>query len=331
MKFQRYNSIENAYRKRTVDAMQTYFPKETYIVQEKIHGANFGVYINEFGTNFKYAKRSGFLGEAEVFNNHFEVFTSDLTEKLTALFSFCTDADNILINGEICGGHYPHEDVEKLQGQTKVQNKTWYSPQNEFVAFDLSINGELISPREAVELFQKFGILHTKILFEGSLEECLDYPNEFPIKLSQDLGYPDIEDNICEGVVIKPVNPLYFIDQKRVILKNKNEKFTEKSAKSIKVREPLPDHIKAFVEIGSQYVNENRLRAVMSKEGKFGEKEFGKLMGLTVQDVMEEFCKENESFLELDKKERKLVQKQIGSQIAALIRPNWANIIDGEF
>lgn len=45
---------------------------------------------------------------------------------------------------------------------------------------------------------------------------------------------PAIADNICEGIVIRPVVPQYLRTGSRALIKSKNEKFAEK--KSMKRR-----------------------------------------------------------------------------------------------
>lgn len=50
---------------------------------------------------------------------------------------------------------------------------------------------------------------------------------DFPLS-SAWLGLPPIADNICEGVVIRPVTPTYLRNGCRVLIKNKNARFAEK-------------------------------------------------------------------------------------------------------
>ena len=50
-------------------------------------------------------------------------------------------------------------------------------------------------------------------------EECLKYSNLFQTKIPEMYGLEPIENNIAEGVVIKPVKDLRFGNGQRVILK----------------------------------------------------------------------------------------------------------------
>ncbi len=87
------------------------------------------------------------------------------------------------------------------------------------------------------EVFEEAGFIYAKTLFRGSLNECLNYPNKFQSQISGWLGLPQFDENICEGVVIRPVEPCFFGNHARVMLKNKNEKWEEKSYQ--KKRKPL--------------------------------------------------------------------------------------------
>jgi len=47
--------------------------------------------------------------------------------------------------------------------------------------------------------------LYGKTIFRGTFEECLKYSNSFPSQIFVWMGLSKLEDNIFEGVVIKPV------------------------------------------------------------------------------------------------------------------------------
>ncbi len=66
MEFKKYNSIENAYQKVVLEQIIIHgFEKETYVVQEKVHGANFSFFTD--GKEVKIAKRTDFIEENEMF------------------------------------------------------------------------------------------------------------------------------------------------------------------------------------------------------------------------------------------------------------------------
>jgi Rnl2 family RNA ligase len=305
-----------------------------FIVEEKIHGANFSIWSDEVKT--LPAKRSGFVqGDDNFFNCHQVV--KQYYSQIRAMFTKLQqerDASVVTLCGELYGGLYPHKDVPHVQNATKVQKGVYYCPQNDFYGFDIMVDGQYLSVDETNALYDEFGIPRADTLFRGSLEECLKYPNEFQSKLAEKFGLPPIDNNICEGVVIKPVEPKFLFDGSRVILKNKNEKFTEvqKESKPKTVIPELSLEAQKALEVMSSYVTENRLKNVLSKLGSISKQDFGKVMGAMNQDITEDFLKDHEGLLNvLEKPERKRVTKQVYGQAAQLIRGNFLNIVDGEF
>jgi Rnl2 family RNA ligase len=336
MEFKKYNSIENSYRKKFLDKIvEEGHSKEEYVVQEKIHGANFSFWMDQAKTEC--AKRSGFVKEGEKFYN-FQDVKKDYYQKMRDLFqSFYSEGASVVtVYGELFGGDYPHKDVPKTQ-QSCVQKHVYYSPKQDFIAFDLKVDGIYMSLDFANEVFEKFGIPYCKTLFRGSLEDCLAYQNEYITTLPREAGLPEIEGNICEGNVIRPINPIFLWSGERLIIKNKNKTFSEKHGYDVKNKERKPvkqlePHIVEAIETASQYINENRLRNVLSKVGEVGQKDFGKIMGLFTQDIIEDYMKdESKSFNGLEKKDRQLITKNIGQRAAYLLRQNFINIVDGEF
>lgn len=181
-------------------------------------------------------------------------------------------------------------------------------------------------------LFEAEGFFYARTLFQGTLVECLKYPNAFQSKISEWLGYPSIEDNICEGVVIRPITPMYLRNGDRVLIKNKNERFAEK--KSIRKRnkmlevpiEQSPELISLIDEI-SQFVTENRLANVVSHIGEVHvPKDFGKIMGLFAKDALEDFMKEySEDYLNLEKTEQKMLNKALNQMSIELVKKEYMN------
>ena len=335
MEFKRYSDIENSYRQKFLDEiMSRAMSGGLWIVEEKIHGANFSLLFD--GTTYSCAKRTQIIGEGDgQFFNHKLIMETykDAITKLWGEISAKDGACLIQVYGELFGGNYPHPDVERVQNAKGVQGQVYYSPANQFITFDLRVNGIYRPVEDAKALMASAGFLTAETLLKGTLEEALAYPNLFPTTIPTRFGLPAIEDNICEGVVIKPVEVKYMGDT-RVVLKNKNAKFSEKEDK---VREPRPEFV--FSEEGqvsmdglSDLVTENRLRNVLSKIGEITEKDFGKVMGEMSKDVMKDFLKDNEvAYEEVDKEERKRIQRVVQKDIADMIRKNFLNIVDGVF
>jgi Rnl2 family RNA ligase len=336
MKFNRYSSIDNSYRLKTIALIQEQLPKGQFVVQEKIHGSNFAIYTD--GETVRYAKRGGLLNGEETFFNHARLERYELERKIKTVFEymkseFGDEIEQVSIHGEIFGGSYPHDDVEKVNGVSRVQKEVLYAPDTEFMAFDIKVNDTFIDMDNFITLCEELDIPHLPILLTGTLAEALEYNNEYQTTVPKMLGLPEIPDNICEGNVIKPVKTAYFGNGSRIVVKNKNAKFSEKSGQkgTPTPKDPLPKHILDMMARGNEYVCENRLRNVLSHIGEVKQNEFGKILGLMGKDVIEDFIKDVPEFLELEKKERKEVQRFLNGKVGFLIRPNFANIIDGTY
>lgn len=336
MEFKKYTSIENTYRNSEINYIQSNaLDRGEFIVEEKVHGAQFSFRYD--GKEIKCARRTAFLEENENFYKWKTVLEEERPH-IEALYEMLVDKyDNlyITIHGELFGGGYNHPNVEKYQGSKRVQGEIEYCPNNRFYAFDLMINDMYCINIEDVKvLFEKAGFFYAKTLFKGTFAEVLAYPNKFQTKIPEWLGLPPIENNICEGVVIKPNVNTFYANGSRLVLKNKNEKFTEKNkVKKTKVVVNLSEEGLSYLDIAMSYVTENRLRNVLSKIGEVTQQDFGKIKGLFTQDIMLDFEKENPEINidDLGKAEKKKWQNEFGNHIASLIRKNFLNIIDGDF
>lgn len=334
--FVKYNSIENSYRKKTINKyIESGITSGEWCVTEKIHGSNFAFYIEKEDeqTVIKCAKRSCIIGGNDIFFNH-NVVLEKYRENLIQLFDTYTtrhpSVKEMSVHGELFGGSFSGMKSEYKSIQKGVE----YTPDIEFCAFDLKANGKFMNYDKAINLFLKFGIFHATMLFVGTFEECLNYNTKFNSTIPKLLGLEEYRDtpNICEGIVIKPIITKYANTGERAILKKKNEQFSEKSTapKQKKQEVELGDIAKKALDEISSYITENRLRNVISKEGTFSEKDFGKLMGLYTKDVFGEYFKDH-NFEGIEKQEQKVITKKVSTQSATLIRKNFLDIIDGEF
>ena len=319
MEFKKYSSIENSYRQKEVERIITNgFATKTqpYVVTEKIHGTNLS-FLSD-GNDVKVAKRTSILNDDELSKFYdADIMLEKYGENVKELAKYVIDmydVSEIQVFGEHFGGVYNGE-TEK--GYTRIQKEVHYIPFTDFMVFDILVkykDNEVFMHWDKVRaLCNKFGLKVVPELFRGTFEQCLEYSNEFITKIPEMYGLEPIEGNICEGVVIKPLQDLRFASGERVILKNKNDKFKEKG----KVKKPkgnkvinLTDEERKWVDEISRYFEENRIQNVLSKgDVKLDWKQFGKLAGLFFKDAWEDFLKDNSEFKELDKKSKKLIQK----------------------
>ena len=354
MEFKKYNSIDNSYREKTIHKIKElgYNSKDIeWVVLEKIHGANFSLWMNEEG--IKPAKRTSFIDDTDGKFFNYDSVIDVYHENLRAIYELSKDmiADlvemdkvthdgkvEVILYGEIFGGNYGHDDVDKVSDAIKVQKGVDYCPHNDFYVFDMKINGRMLNYDLFREFMEATGFLYAKPLHRGTFEECVEYENEYQTTIPAVYGLPEIENNICEGNVIKPVHTLFFPSKDRVILKNKNDKFKESSREPKEKRQKkkeditLSENSMEVLEDIRLHITENRLRNVISHIGEINNKMFGRLTGEFTKDTLEEYLKDNkEEYEKIEKAERKKIQKNISNLCAEVIRNNFVNIIDGCF
>ena len=331
--FKKYSSIENTFDKEFVEKVRLEgLGDKEFVVQEKVHGSN--VCFVTDGLTVGFGKRTGFVEAGEKFYDYEELLER-YTPKVTSLFSIVKEAipeiKTVTVYGEMFGGKYPHPDVKNNPKTIIIQKGVHYCPQHEFYAFDLYVStpdsGRFLSVDEINAFFEQGAFFYAKTLFRGTLEACLKYPNDSLSQISGWLCLPPIEDNICEGIVIRPVTPLYLHNGARVMLKSKNERFAEK--KAVKKRTPKlfvePSYSKGLndlLPVVEEYVTENRLNNVVSKIGQVSvPKDTGKLIGLFSKDILDDFLKEHSSaYAIIEKSEQKILNRHINSLATSLIK-----------
>ncbi|MCL1973559.1 MAG: RNA ligase, Rnl2 family [Bacteroidetes bacterium] len=331
--FKKYSSIENTFDKDFLEqVMLECSDQQEFVVQEKVHGSN--VCLVTDGTYVRFGKRTGFVEAGEKFYDYgslLERYTPQVVMLFAGVKQNYPELQTLTLFGEMFGGKYPHPQVKNDPKIMLIQKGVYYAPQHELYAFDLYLtindSGRFLPVDEANAFLEQGRFLYAQSLFRGTLDQCLKFPNDGPSQISQWLGLPPIEDNICEGVVIRPVIPTYLHNGARVLLKSKNARFAEK--KSIKKRTP-----KLFVEPSyseslnrllleiEAYVTENRLNNVVSKIGQISvPKDTGKLIGLFSKDILDDFLKEHSGeYAAIEKSEQKVLNKHINSLATNLIK-----------
>ncbi len=336
LEFKKYSSIENSYNREFVERVMAEMPPDLqFVVQEKVHGANVSFLCN--GNDIQFAKRTSIVTNDEKFYDYEELLEA-YKEQVMRLFADEKErypgVKSISVFGEMFGGHYPHEEVKRIGRLGLIQKGVCYTPTHEFYGFDIYVfrddGANYLSVPETNELFEKNAFFYAKTLFQGSLTECLKYPNKFDSHIPQWLGLPAIEDNICEGIIIRPVEPMFFRNGSRVLIKSKNERFAEK--KSVKKREKIqteqPEYSRELMALMDEvacYVTENRLSNVVSHIGEVSiPKDFGKIMGLLSKDALEDFLKEHgEEYSDLEKSEQKILNKELNRLATELTKKTY--------
>ena len=337
MNFKRYGSIDNVSRVKTVDyIIETGNSGGEWVSTLKIHGANYSIWYDE--NVVRTGKRSGFIkGNSFYGDNNFD-YTENVKEMYNFIKNNIPSMKVLSIHGEIYGGIYNHPDVDRVDNATRVQKEVQYRPDNDFIVFDIKVDGIILDHDMVVMICNKFDFRHVPVLARGKFSDLIGMEVKFHDPLAGILGLPEIKENYAEGWVVKPVTPKFFGNGERIILKGKNPDLIENTGRKVgKPHKPiynLTDDANRLLNIISGYINENRLRNVISHGDieTITQKDFGKLLGLFCQDIYGDFLKDNgDEFNELDKKDQVCIKKNMNRIAADVIRPNFVNIIDGEF
>lgn len=135
MKFEKYQSLVNESMKNVGDYLRDpMIMAAPAVVTEKIHGANFSVYLKKGAINF--ASRSQMLCPETNFMNCHRYFTPEKVQSLIALWDALpvSDHSEIRFIGEIYGGL-------DIAGIKPVQREVHYSGDIGFRVFQVQITG----------------------------------------------------------------------------------------------------------------------------------------------------------------------------------------------
>lgn len=281
MEFKRFTKLVNTYDEKAVSMVRLLgFSDEDWVVTEKLDGANFSFWYD--GESFKVASRNQFVDGG--FFNCQQVI--DLyKESVLATYS------NLVIKGEIGVGD-TLSIVGELVGEGingRVKYKTPEGLSRGFYAFDLDVNGE---PKGYFYMAGSVqGLPCVPLLKVCSFDEALAYTNTFKSTLTPD----EVDVNHSEGVTLSPIKPRHFNSGSRVYLKSKSDMFKEKGVKQRKEEQHLSDFDNKRYNDILGYINNNRVLSVLSKYGEISTKDFGRILGLILEDVEEDFRQDNDT------------------------------------
>jgi RNA-editing ligase len=226
--FEKYAEMDNATLSR-VQPLRT--DTDEWIATEKVHGANFGVYVTKYGQGLRFAKRTAFLGESENFFGYHclipEMRTHALAVRELVGKKLGKDVETLIVNGELFGGKYQHTEVKRsnqsfqlrgaLRGVSSVQKEQFpqYTPDLAFYAFDIKYRLEPDLPPasmtfdDASEIFAQVpGLLYQRALIRGPLDKILAFNVEtftttVPGLMGGTLAKHYIRNNWSEGIVAR--------------------------------------------------------------------------------------------------------------------------------
>lgn len=334
--FHSYPEIENSYQEGFVRTVKDNgFGNIPYLVTEKIHGSNSQVCYDVRTQEFKYGSRNRYLEDGETFYHVQDIlarlkedillFSKGLGDDLAALGQKLV---SVILFGEVFGGSYPHADVVKDRNALKVQKGVAYCPDNRWLAFDAAYTIEgsdrmfFLPGSKFLSLCYLSHIDTVPVLgLVPALDVALGFSEDGPSRVYEKFGLPKLDDNIMEGIVFRPYFRDVWLGNHRVIFKKKGERFKEKSrAKKDMAPVEAPESVKQACGEISLYINANRVSNVVSHIGEVGPKDVGKVIQLVAKDVLDDFRKDSDTLVKLEKKEEKQVTKFMNGEIAKLVR-----------
>lgn len=300
--FKKYQSLENSYQKKFIDRFLEHnsgLSTESYLVTEKIDGANIQVYF-EPNTDYKLGKRTSFIEENE---NFYDI--QNVAFKYKEEFSKVSKYANmtkskIRLFGEIYG--------------PGIQKRVNYGKDKMFAFFDVEVDGILLSPRDSMHMLENFGLPRVPIIgFLPNLSAALSISENFNTNINPE-PY-----NYAEGLVIRPFNKNYYNPLGAIfVLKKKSAKFSEKEG----VNRPVKKFDSISFDLNEKfksYLNTNRVLSIFSKHGPMTKlSQMGEYIKLVMDDAKEDFLKDND-ISGLDKKQLKDVYN-VGTIVVFLLK-----------
>lgn len=304
--FLRWPSIENSYREKFIRKAVEEFPELAsceYEVTEKLHGTNVQFYF-EPGQEMRVASRNRYLKPGSKF---YDIW--DILPKYQRMWDKLQDySDRYNISFRLFG---------ELYGRG-VQKGVDYRPGKKIAFFGIIIDGALAPPhwlRTFAAIAGVKGTLVPRVKLIKGLGAALEVDTNFPSIVNP------IEGNICEGVVIQPYTKVYRLSSgSTFMLKKKNEAFKEKQ-RARKPPAPVDSEVMRLHIFFGDYITENRLQSVFSKEGPIEEpKQIGEYIRLVIADAVEDFVKDHgAAWNAMNKRQRGQVTK-VGAAVAKMLQ-----------
>lgn len=296
--FIKYSSIENHYQEKHINRFVERYPELmniTYVLQEKIHGANIQ-FIAKPNGEFFVAKRSQIISPDDNFYGVWDVVSRPEYQKVIEFLISMAKARNMSLNlyGELFGSN--------------IQKGVDYGQDRRILFFDLCENGEMLPYSTFISFAAIGGFVDLKVPLIGmvkGLENALNYNVRVPSLLGS-----DVKDNIIEGVVIKPYSKVYRSALGSIFyIKKKNEEFKEKQKARKKKIKSLPSEVAELHNEFLSYITENRLEGIFSKNGMIESvHQKGDYIRWMLEDAKEDFMKENEEKMKnIEKKNKKCI------------------------
>ena len=335
MTFQKYSSLENhtnaKFLAKVFDQLDaTGQRNELFVAREKIHGTNFSVIITP--DSISPAKRTGLITETEKFFGYEDLMAKYKThfEEIQRFSGLVNTGYTLQIFGEYAGGN--------IQKEVDYGDKDFYIFD---VIFTHGEDSTYMTDTNLTLFANHYKLKMAPLIGIGTIDELLKLPVEFETNIhkynkvfeksslianTSKFILVDPKDNVSEGLVIKPINPMFLRTGSRIAIKYKTDKFKEKGkGKAPAIPVPLPAEDLALLEKFSEFVTWNRVSNVISHIGEVTAKDFGKVLGLTMRDIFVEAEREGIEISQAQQPSK--LKNELQKMVQLEIRSKWLEII----
>lgn len=292
--FVKYNSLENHYQRKAVQAFAKHVPKdELCYLTEKVHGANVQIFVSDDG--LRIARRTDFLAPNENFNSVQKIVDS-MQEQFRKVLRLARvlispDVEEVSVCAEVFGGEYPG----LKSTVSRVQKGVFYSNDCHLYAFDLRLfyKGKEYTAEtdpapyaewnEFCTIMDDADIFRAQALATMFAEDVCNELTEHNKLLAHDpkflstipgrLGHHEIPNNWSEGYVIRPRQSHFDDWGNRMIFKYKNPDFSEVAHAPAPTKEKDDTLEKQWISVVQEFFDDkalrNRLANVLSKESSW--------------------------------------------------------------
>ena len=305
----KYPDIENSFRMATIENLGRY--DGLFVAEEKIDGSNFQIEIDRNGNKTFYSRNHPLSENSKFYGFQDVVERQEFVELFEKVSEYCSSQNytSIHLFGELYG--------------KGINGRVNYGSSKNIVFFDAFVEKEnTITWLTRVQLEVLFHVceatdLLIPVLKSGTLEELLSIDVE-----NLQSAYSPTNDN-AEGIVIKPYSVIVPTDFYKEVgtmdgtspayIKKKAQRFLE--TKGTRVKKPREKS--EFEDVFLEYINDNRVKSVFSKEGVIPDKRYiSKYIGFVIDDAYKDFKWDYPDYPDEDKKN---IIKPAGNAVAKIL------------
>lgn len=244
-------------------------PGGPWVALEKVHGAQLVVGVNTVTGKARVGKRKAWLDDDTPFFG-WQLLSTELLSAVRG-WAQALGAAQLVAYGELYGGAYPHPDVAPVPGLQAVQTGVWYSPALEWSPFDLLLcendddEGVFLSFTELEAVVGQGRFAPPPVAGRGPRGDLMALPVASPSRVPARHGLPALDDNIAEGLVLRPDRRA--APGSRGLLKRKIETFDDARFGEAEAWNPGDPGQAGLLAWAERLVNPARVASARSKVG----------------------------------------------------------------